>query len=217
MLFGVTVTNFADRGAISIAGPEISKALHLSPVQMGYIFSAFAWSYVLAQLPGGWLLDTFGSKRVIIVSLTTWSLFTMFQGALGFLTGGLAVAGFFILRFLVGAAEAPSFPGNGRITSAWFPASERGFASAIFNAAQYFAVDRQFRCGPGFRGHQCGGGALHHGVRRRRHPPRGVEEVAASGCHGLINAPVIAATRRLRCLSPTTTTAARSARQGPFS
>ena len=140
MLFAVTVINFADRGAMSIAGPEISKALHLSPVQMGYIFSAFAWSYVLAQLPGGWLLDTFGSKRVIVISLTTWSLFTMFQGAVGFLTGGVAVAALFLLRFLVGAAEAPSFPGNGRITSAWFPASERGFASAVFNAAQYFAT-----------------------------------------------------------------------------
>ncbi len=140
MLFAVTVINFADRGAISIAGPEISKALGLSPVQMGYIFSAFAWSYVLAQLPGGWLLDRFGSKKIIVVGLTTWSLFTMFQGAVGFLTGGLAVAVLFLLRFLVGAAEAPSFPGNGRITSAWFPASERGFASAIFNSAQYFAT-----------------------------------------------------------------------------
>ena len=140
MLFAVTVVNFVDRGAMSIAGPEISKALNLSPVQMGYIFSAFAWSYVLAQLPGGWLLDTFGSKRVIVISLTTWSLFTMFQGAVGFLTGGVAVAALFLLRFLVGAAEAPSFPGNGRITSAWFPASERGFASAVFNAAQYFAT-----------------------------------------------------------------------------
>ncbi|MDB5652752.1 MAG: transporter [Tardiphaga sp.] len=140
MLFAVTVVNFADRGAISIAGPEISKALGLSPVQMGYIFSAFAWSYVLAQLPGGWLLDRFGSKPIVFVGLTTWSLFTMFQGAVGFLTGGAAVAVLFLLRFCVGAAEAPSFPANGRLTSAWFPASERGFASAIFNAAQYFAT-----------------------------------------------------------------------------
>jgi MFS transporter, ACS family, glucarate transporter len=140
MLFIVTVINFADRGAIAIAGPQIAKALSLSPVQMGYVFSAFAWSYVLAQLPGGWLLDRFGSKTTYFVGLTMWSLFTMFQGAVGFLTGGAAVAVLFLLRFCVGAAEAPSFPGNGRITSAWFPANERGFASAIFNSAQYFAT-----------------------------------------------------------------------------
>jgi len=140
MLFAVTVVNFADRGAIAITGPEFSKALGLSPVQMGYVFSAFAWSYVLAQLPGGWLLDRFGSKKIMIVGLTLWSVLAMFQGAVGFLTGGAAVAGLFLIRFLVGATEAPSFPANGRITSAWFPASERGFASAIFNSAQYFAT-----------------------------------------------------------------------------
>jgi ACS family glucarate transporter-like MFS transporter len=46
----------------------------------------------------------------------------------------------FILRFLVGLAEAPSFPGNSRIVAAWFPAQERGTAVAIFNSAQYFAT-----------------------------------------------------------------------------
>jgi ACS family glucarate transporter-like MFS transporter len=58
----------------------------------------------------------------------------------GFVTGGAAVALLFALRLLVGAAEAPSFPGNSRITSAWFPTNERGLAAAIFNSAQYFAT-----------------------------------------------------------------------------
>jgi ACS family glucarate transporter-like MFS transporter len=140
VLFIITTLNYADRATISIAGPEIKKALSLSAVQMGYIFSAFAWSYVLAQIPGGWLLDRFGSKITYFFSIFLWSLFTIFQGAVGFLTGGLAVAGLFALRLLVGAAEAPSFPGNSRITSAWFPKQERGLAAAIFNSAQYFAT-----------------------------------------------------------------------------
>ena len=55
ILFIITTINYADRATISIAGPEIKKLLGLSPVEMGYVFSAFAWSYVLAQLPGGWL------------------------------------------------------------------------------------------------------------------------------------------------------------------
>ncbi len=140
MLFAVTTVNFADRATLSIAGADIRKAFDLSPVEMGYIFSAFAWSYVLAQLPAGWLLDRFGSKTTYVVALTLWSLFTMFQGTVGFLTGGAAAAALFALRLAVGAAEAPSFPGNGRITAAWFPANERGLASAIFNSAQYFAT-----------------------------------------------------------------------------
>jgi ACS family glucarate transporter-like MFS transporter len=140
MLFIVTSINYGDRATLSIAGPEIKKALDLSPVDMGYLFSAFAWSYVVAQLPGGWLLDRFGSKITYFCSIFLWSLFTLLQGTVGFFTGGVAFVLLFLLRLLVGAAEAPAFPGNSRITSAWFPTSERGLAAALFNSAQYFAT-----------------------------------------------------------------------------
>ena len=140
MLFVITTINYADRATISIAAPGIKKDLGLDAVQMGFVFSAFAWSYVLAQLPGGWLLDRFGSKITYFFSIFLWSIFTMLTGATGFLAGGAAVAMLFTLRLLVGAAEAPSFPGNSRIASAWFPTNERGLAAAIFNSAQYFAT-----------------------------------------------------------------------------
>jgi len=140
ILFIITTINYADRATISIAGPELKKLLGLSAVQMGFIFSAFAWSYVLAQLPGGWLLDRFGSKITYFFSIFFWSVFTLMMGWVGFFAGATAVAVLFMLRLLVGAAEAPSFPGNSRITSAWFPTAERGTAAAIFNSAQYFAT-----------------------------------------------------------------------------
>jgi len=140
ILFFVTTINYADRATIAIAGPEIKKLLGLTPVEMGFVFSAFAWSYVIAQLPGGWLLDRFGSKITYFFSIFLWSLFTMLMGTVGFLSGAAAVATLFALRLLIGAAEAPSFPGNSRITSAWFPTHERGTAAAIFNSAQYFAT-----------------------------------------------------------------------------
>ncbi|WP_426337546.1 MFS transporter [Pseudoduganella sp. R-31] len=140
MLFAITTINYADRATISIAGPEIKKELGLSAVQMGFIFSAFAWSYVVAQLPGGWLLDRFGSKITYFFGIFLWSAFTLLTGAAGSFAGGAAVAVLFTLRMLVGAAEAPSFPGNSRIASAWFPTHERGLAAAVFNSAQYFAT-----------------------------------------------------------------------------
>lgn len=140
ILFIITTINYADRATISIASPELKKLLGLSPVEMGFVFSAFAWSYVLAQLPGGWLLDRFGSKITYFFSIFLWSVFTLMMGWVGFFTGATAVAVLFMLRLLVGAAEAPSFPGNSRITSAWFPTAERGTAAAIFNSAQYFAT-----------------------------------------------------------------------------
>jgi len=141
MLFILTAINYADRATLSLAGPAASKELGLSAVAMGYIFSAFGWSYVLMQIPGGWLLDRFGSKNVYFWSILTWSIFTLLQGYVGvFGIGMAAVVALFTLRFLVGACEAPSFPGNSRIVAAWFPKQERGTAAAIFNSAQYFAT-----------------------------------------------------------------------------
>ena len=140
MLFAITIVNYADRATIAIAGPVLSKDLGLSPVQMGFVFSAFGWSYVIGQIPGGWLLDRFGSKAVYFASIFTWSLFTLLQGAVGLLAATLAFYVLFALRFLVGLAESPSFPANARVVAAWFPANERGTASAIFNSAQYFAT-----------------------------------------------------------------------------
>jgi len=140
MLFAITTINYADRATIAIAGPELKRVLGLSPVEMGFVFSAFAWSYVLAQLPGGWLLDRFGTKITYFFSIFLWSVFTMLMGTVGFLTGAAAVTTLFCLRLAIGAAEAPSFPGNSRLASSWFPTAERGTAAAIFNSAQYFAT-----------------------------------------------------------------------------
>ncbi|MHC6225399.1 MFS transporter [Pseudomonas sp. X10] len=140
MLFIVTTINYADRATISIAGSSLQKDLGIDAVTLGYIFSAFGWAYVLGQIPGGWLLDRFGSKKVYAFSIFTWSLFTVLQGFVGYLPLANAIIALFMLRFLVGFAEAPSFPGNARIVAAWFPTAERGTASAIFNSAQYFAT-----------------------------------------------------------------------------
>ena len=140
MLFLVTTVNYADRATLSIAGTALAKELSLDPVAMGYIFSAFGWSYVAAQVPGGWLLDRYGSKWVYAFGILIWSFFTLLQGMVGFFTGATAVTVLFLLRLLVGLAEAPSFPANARIVAAWFPSNERGTASAFFNSGQYFAT-----------------------------------------------------------------------------
>ena len=140
MLFLVTTINYADRATISIAGSSLQKDLGIDAIELGYIFSAFGWAYVLGQIPGGWLLDRFGSKRVYAGSIFLWSLFTLLQGYIGVFGIASAVTVLFLLRFMVGLAEAPSFPGNARIVAAWFPTKERGTASAIFNSAQYFAT-----------------------------------------------------------------------------
>ncbi|HAT3724437.1 TPA: MFS transporter [Citrobacter koseri] len=140
IIFIVTAVNYADRATLSIAGTEVAKELGLSAVAMGYIFSAFGWAYLLMQIPGGWLLDKFGSKKVYTWSLFFWSLFTFLQGFVDMIPLAWAAISMFFLRFMLGFSEAPSFPANARIVAAWFPTKERGTASAIFNSAQYFAL-----------------------------------------------------------------------------
>ncbi len=140
LVFVITSLNYADRSTFSIAGASASDELGLNSIETGFILSAFAWAYAAAQIPGGALLDRFGTRPVYIAAIAAWSAFTAVQGAVGFFTGLSVIAQLFLLRFLVGFCEAPSFPGNARIVAAWFPARERGTASAIFNSAQYFSL-----------------------------------------------------------------------------
>ncbi len=140
LVFIATCINYADRATLSIAAPSASRELGLDAVAMGYVFSAFGWAYVIGQIPGGWLLDRFGTRLVYAASLLLWSIFTLLQGFVGLAAASTAIVALFALRFLFGVAQAPSFPGNARIVAAWFPTAERGTAVAVFNSAQYFAT-----------------------------------------------------------------------------
>ena len=139
-LFAVSCFSFGDRVALSIAGTAMARDIDLSPLRMGYLFSGFSWAYVLGQLPAGGLLDSFGSKRVYGISIFLWSIFAFLTGFAGYLAASAAFTAIFVLRLASGFAQAPVFPGNGRIVASWFPTAERGRASAIFNSSQYFAL-----------------------------------------------------------------------------
>lgn len=140
MLFIASCFSYGDRVMLSISGVALSRSLHLDPVRLGYLFSGFSWAYVAAQLPAGGLLDRVGSKRVYGVSIIGWSLCAILAGFAGFLPAAIAFFTLFALRLVSGMVQSPVFPGNGRIVASWFPTAERGRASAIFNASQYFAL-----------------------------------------------------------------------------
>jgi len=140
MLFAASAFSYGDRVVLSIAGISISKDLHLDAVKLGYLFSGFSWAYVAGQLPAGGLLDRYGSKRVYGISIVCWSLCALLVGFAGYLPAAIAFTVIFGVRLLSGVAQSPVFPGNGRIVASWFPAAERGTASAIFNSSQYFAL-----------------------------------------------------------------------------
>src|ERR1035437_4329224 len=74
MIAMMALITFMDRTNISIAAPRMSKDFGLSKTQMGFVFSAFAWAYALGQLPGGWITDKLGSRKVLTIVVLFWSL-----------------------------------------------------------------------------------------------------------------------------------------------
>lgn len=140
LLFIMMIINQGDRATLSIAGASLSHEVGLNSAEMGWLFSAFAWAYMMFQLPGGLAIDRFGSVKVLGLAIVAWSVFTALIGTVAMMPVGLAFVAVFALRFLVGLAEAPCFPSNSKIVSMWFPTAERGTATAIFNSSQYFAA-----------------------------------------------------------------------------
>ncbi|EMA4453305.1 MFS transporter [Citrobacter freundii] len=127
-----------DRATLSVAGPEMQKELGISAVEIGYLFSAFSWAYVISMTPAGWVADKIGSKRAMFLGILLWSIITVLMGLVSYIT--FVVPALLILRFLLGVCESPVGPSAGRIIAAWFPSQERGVAGAIFNSAQYASL-----------------------------------------------------------------------------
>jgi sugar phosphate permease len=121
--------NYLDRGALSIANPLIRTEMGVSIGQMGLLLSAFAWSYALAQLPVGGLVDRAGPRVLLGLGITLWSLA---QGAGGMV---MSYSQFIWARIFLGVGEAPQYPTAARVVSNWFARSDRGLPTGIFNAA----------------------------------------------------------------------------------
>jgi MFS family permease len=82
IVFAVTlaVITYVDRVCISKAAPLIQQDLGLTKQQMGYAFAAFGWAYALFEIPGGWLGDVIGPRKVLMRVVVMWSIFTAARG-----------------------------------------------------------------------------------------------------------------------------------------
>ncbi len=134
MVFVSVVINYMDRSNLSIAGPHIATDFGLSTIEMGYIYSAFGWTYALLQIPGGFMVDKIVPRLLYTVMLIGWSAMTMLMGvAQGFMT-------LFGLRLAIGVFEVPAFPTNNKVVTAWFPEHEKGKAIACYTSGQFVGV-----------------------------------------------------------------------------
>ena len=127
IVFAITlaVLSYIDRVSISQAAGPISRDLLLSKSQMGLVFGAFALSYALFEIPGGWLGDWMGPRRVLVRIVLAWSTFTALTGA------AWSFASLCVVRFLFGAGEAGCFPNLTKAFSVWLPRAERVRAQGI--------------------------------------------------------------------------------------
>jgi len=125
--FAVTlaVITYIDRVGISVAAPLIREELSLSPIQIGWALSAFGWAYALFEIPGGWLGDRIGPRRVLMRIVIWWSFFTAATG------WAWSASSLVVTRALFGAGEAGAFPNLTRVFTTWLPVKERERAQAI--------------------------------------------------------------------------------------
>ncbi|MFM0644919.1 MFS transporter [Paraburkholderia bryophila] len=117
--------SYIDRVNIAVAGPLIRHEMGLTTVQLGLVFSAFAYPYAAMQIVGGWLADKFGPKLVLTVLSLIWGVATLATGFAG------SVTMLVLMRFALGIGEGGAFPTATRAFTYWMPVSERGFAQGI--------------------------------------------------------------------------------------
>lgn len=129
MLVVAGAINYIDRATLAVANPLIREELGLSISQMGYLLSAFLWSYAFSQLPTGAMVDKLGPRRLLTIGLSLWSLAQLLGGLVHSFTQ------FFTARLLLGVGEAPQFPTGARVVRDWFNPRDRGLATGIFNCA----------------------------------------------------------------------------------
>jgi ACS family glucarate transporter-like MFS transporter len=126
LLFVAMLISYVHRGAFSVAAPFMATELHLSKAEIGIILSAFFWVYAFMQVPAGWVVDRFGTKRAYSIGFLFWSL------AAGLEAVGRGFVSLIGLRVAIGAGQAITFPASARAVASSFNQRERGTVTGIY-------------------------------------------------------------------------------------
>ncbi|WP_321945105.1 MFS transporter [Paraburkholderia sp. J10-1] len=120
---------YLDRVNVSTAAAGFGKEFQLSHTEVGLVFSAFAYPYLLFQIIGGWVSDRFGARRTLLFCGAVWGVATVLTGMAGGLASLLAA------RLLLGFGEGATFPASTSAMSRWVAKERRGFAQGITHSA----------------------------------------------------------------------------------
>jgi ACS family glucarate transporter-like MFS transporter len=133
-LFGLSFASYMERMNLSVAAEVMMPALSLTKSDLAIIFNSFLLGYAVFQVPAGWLGDRFGPRAVLGLSALAWGVLTVLTGLL---PGGLsrtvvaAIALLVMLRFLLGASEASTYPVAARAVHQWMHPDRRGFGNSL--------------------------------------------------------------------------------------
>ncbi len=134
LLLLISIVTYIDRVNISVTARHMMPALGLTDLQMGQIFSAFVFGYALFQIPGGWLGDRWGARRVLTFAVIWWSIFTALTALAPTLplVNLVGIMGsLMVVRFLIGVGESAALPNFNRAVANWHPPNERGLGIGI--------------------------------------------------------------------------------------
>jgi sugar phosphate permease len=134
LLFAGWIVAYLDRMVMSVALTSIGTDLQLSAASLGVVLSSFFAGYALMQIPGGWLADKYGSKKIMVIALVMWSLFTIVTGFAWSLTSML------IIRFLFGVGESGFPAASSKAIAEYFPQSERAKAQSAMLSSNAFGA-----------------------------------------------------------------------------
>lgn len=114
---------YIDRVNIStvVASNQFLEEIPLTKVQTGFVFSAFAYPYLLFQIIGGWVADKFGPRKALAICGVIWATATL---ATGLVQG---MIGLIVARVILGFGEGATFPTATRAMSYWVTKEKRGF------------------------------------------------------------------------------------------
>lgn len=129
MVWLLQFVNYLDRINLSIAAPSMMKELSLTPNLFGFVLAAFTFGYAIAQIPGGYLADRFGAKRLLIVSPILWSAFTGLTGL------AASLVALIVVRVMFGLAEGLSNGPSFKFIGDYFPAEQRSAANGAYLSA----------------------------------------------------------------------------------
>jgi ACS family hexuronate transporter-like MFS transporter len=128
LLFFATTINYIDRQVLGLLKPIISRELHWTEADFGWIISAFQAAYAIMMPLAGRLVDWIGPKRGYAIAVVFWSLAAMSHSL------ARSVLQFAMARFALGLGESANFPAALRTVADWFPQQERALATGIFNS-----------------------------------------------------------------------------------